>query len=155
MNIPSVRTLVLAGIPGAFVVLVGLFSFEAVFDSEIAHSTPTDSAPDTILDPSPTQRSRLTTVYFVPPDVDQSVNSALADGTVTREEYVSAVARTMTCLDQKGVGHTEPVYQEARGQYNYTIINNGIVSDQGLTPYDECWMRYGRDIQAQWVSQHS
>ena len=91
------------------------------------------------------------TIYFAPVAADQSQTDALADGVVTREEYDAAVAGTMACLNEKGVDHTQPVYDGRR--YTYTVINSSPIGSQGVTPYDECWMMHERDVQAKWVEQ--
>jgi predicted phosphoadenosine phosphosulfate sulfurtransferase len=89
-------------------------------------------------------------VHFTPPPVDQSVTDALADGVVTREEYDRAVANTMRCLDEKGVQHSTPIYQESRRQYTFSVMSP-TGPGNGPTEYDDCWMRYERDVTSEWV----
>jgi hypothetical protein len=103
--------------------------------------------------PAATAQSRATTTYFVPPDADQSVKDAFADGTVTFDEYTEAVNDDMACLDAKGVEHSPPSYNQSTGQYDYTIVSPAGPTD-GLSPEDECWMRYERDVQAAWVKEN-
>lgn len=87
--------------------------------------------------------------HFVPPDADQSVNDALADGIATFEEYTAAVSNTMKCLDAKGVQHTTPFYNQAQSKYKYGVTNPA--GPGGVSPLDDCWMRYERDVQLAWV----
>ena len=101
---------------------------------------------------TPGHRPPITT-YFVPPDADASVGAALADGLVTREEYAHAVANNMACMDEKGVEHSAPVYQESIHQYHYTMAHTGPVPYEGLSPADECYMRFEQDIHGAWVRQ--
>lgn len=121
---------------------------------EVAAFAP--SATPTSLLPTPTRppnTSPSIRTYFVPPEPDQSVHDALADGVVTRAEYDRAVANNMACLDDKGVQHSAPVYEESSHQYRYSMTHTGPVPYAGLSPSDECYMRYEQDIHSQWVRQ--
>ena len=81
------------------------------------------------------------------------MKDAFADGLVTREEYDRAVANNMACMDEKGVQHSAPVYQEANHQYYYTMTHTGPVPYEGLSPEDECYMRFEQDVHSAWVRQ--
>lgn len=82
---------------------------------------------------------------------DQSVKEILADGVVTFEEYKTAVNNTMACLDEHGVGHTEPVYSESRKQYSYITWVARSEESSGPGVEDACSMKFERDVQAAWV----
>jgi hypothetical protein len=93
------------------------------------------------------------TTYFTPVATAASVSDALADGIVTREEFDAATGRMIACMDAQGVEHSQPVYDEGRRQYAFTIVAKEG-SQPGLTVYDECWMKYAQDVTAGWVSQN-
>ncbi len=95
-----------------------------------------------------------TRIDFTPPPIDQSQVDALADGVVTFDEYASAVDRTLACVEERGRSHTEPVYNESRHQFSYTISGDSP-DDRPMSAYDECWIRFERDIQEQWVGQNT
>ena len=84
----------------------------------------------------------------------ESVADALDGGEVTFEEYTEAVFNTMACLDEKGIEHTEPVYDESQAQYTYSVTNPKGTDPREVSAYDECWMEYERDIQSAWVQQN-
>jgi hypothetical protein len=95
--------------------------------------------------------------YFTPADADQSVVNALSDGIVTRAEYDAAVNSTMACLDGKGIAHTAPVYEDSRDVPVWTYAV-GPLPEEGkktVTAYDDCWMRYERDVKSAWVTQQA
>lgn len=93
------------------------------------------------------------TTYFTPVATASSVTDALADGIVTREEFDAATAQMIACMDEQGVAHTAPVYDESSHQYQFSIeAKQG--SQPGLTIYDECWMEFAQDVTGQWVQQH-
>ncbi len=91
-----------------------------------------------------------TRMDFTPPPMDQSQVDALADGVVTFDEYASAVDSTLACVEERGRSHTEPAYDGSRHQFQYTIVGDSP-GDSPMSAYDECWIRFERDIQAQWV----
>ncbi len=94
------------------------------------------------------------TTYFTPVATAASVGDALADGIVTREEFDAATGRMIACMDEQGVEHTAPIYDESSHQYQFSIeAKQG--AQPGLTVYDECWMEYAQDVTSQWVRQHS
>jgi hypothetical protein len=92
-------------------------------------------APTVTSVPTPTAQPHEPITYSVAPDADQSVKEFLADGIVTREEYGQAVANSMACLDDKGVSHSEPVYNAARVQYDYVVQSTSAPG--GVSAYDD------------------
>lgn len=90
--------------------------------------------------------------YFVPEDAAQSVKDALEDGIVTFAEYTSAVRDTLRCISEKGIEHSEPVYNEAQARYTFSVA-----SDTGpgeVSAYDACWMKLSRDVEFVWAQQN-
>ncbi len=104
----------------------------------------------TIESPGPPNGGRT---YFTPVATAASVAEVLADGVITREEFDAATARMIQCLDESGVTHSEPVYDEGDFQYKFAIEAKAG-SQPGLTVYDECWMEYAQDITGRWVMQN-
>jgi hypothetical protein len=86
---------------------------------------------------------------------DRSQAEALADGVVSRSEYDAAVDRTLACVREAGGEVLNLRYEDFRDRpvWNFVLENAAAASPDGLTPYDECWMRFSRDVQAKWVEQ--
>lgn len=91
--------------------------------------------------------------YFTPVATAASVAAVLADGVVTREEFDAATARMIACMDEQGVKHSPPVYDERSHQYRFSIESTPG-SQPGLTVYDECWMEFAQDVTGRWVQQN-
>lgn len=104
--------------------------------------------------PSATVMNDDRRVHITPVATAASVADALDNGAVTFEEHTQAVFNTMACLDEMGIEHTEPVYEESQGQYRYSVTNPRGTDPRDVSAYDECWMTYERDIQAAWVQQN-
>jgi len=89
----------------------------------------------------------------ISPDLSQV--EALADGLVTRAEYDAAVDRTIACVEGSGAEVLEKRYEEFRTAPVWTYLVKDPASRYGVaSAYDECWLKYERDVQAAWVAQH-
>lgn len=88
--------------------------------------------------------------------IDGSQADILADGVVTREEYDSAVNRTLACVKAAGGQVNGLRYEDFRDKpiWNFTITYDRASSPGEATPYDACWIQYSRDVQAKWVEQN-
>lgn len=94
------------------------------------------------------------TTYLTPVATAPSVSDVLADGIVTREEFDTATARMIGCMDEQGADHTTPLYDERSHQYRFSMVAKPG-SQPGLTVYDECWMEYAQEVTGEWVRQNS
>jgi hypothetical protein len=88
--------------------------------------------------------------------IDPSQADILADGVVTRAEYDAAVDRTLACVSAAGGTVNGLRYEDFRDRpiWNFSVAYDRPLSRGELTPYDECWIQYSRDVQAKWVGQN-
>lgn len=77
----------------------------------------------------------------------------IEDGVVTPEEYERAVFRTMQCMDDAGVEHTEPVFKEFRfeSRWEYSIV--GGIGSAADNAYIECYDEFEASVKNVWNEQ--
>lgn len=87
---------------------------------------------------------------------DPAQQEALADGVVTRDEYDAAVERTLACVREAGGEVIGQQYEDRVDPpvWSFNIRWDDPASGEDASPYDECWMRFSRDVEGQWVAQH-
>jgi len=151
MEFPTQKTysVIICGLGLAVVAAVAIF---LVIDQTLGASRPVSLAHASSIETGSGGQAQPRITHIVPQDADQSVKDMLADGLVTFEEYEHAIDNTMVCLEEKGVAHTQPAYDESRKQFSYITRIVGLQSS-GAAADDECSMRYERDIQVVWLSQ--
>jgi hypothetical protein len=78
----------------------------------------------------------------------------IEDGLVTAEEYERAVFRTVQCMDEAGVEHTEPEFKEYRfeSRWEYSIV--GGIGSAADNAYIECRDAYQSAVSAIWAVQN-
>lgn len=88
---------------------------------------------------------------------DPAQQEALADGVVTQAEYDAAVERTLACVGEAGGEVIDKRYEDWRDSpvWNFVIRWDDPAVGADASPYDECWIRFSRDVEAQWVAQHA
>jgi hypothetical protein len=79
----------------------------------------------------------------------------IEDGLVTAEEYERAVFRTIQCMDEAGVEHTEPVFTEYRfdTRWEYSVV--GGIGSATNDLYTQCHEDYERDVALVWSAQEA
>lgn len=78
----------------------------------------------------------------------------IEDGVVTAEEYERAVFRTIQCMDEAGIEHTEPVFKEYRfnSRWEYSVV--GGIGSEANDLYAECYDDYERAAASIWSAQN-
>lgn len=85
-----------------------------------------------------------------------SVATALADGSVTRDEYRAAVQATMQCLEDAGVSVHNVV--DTGDQIRFQFGGGQISRDEGETQqavYEDCYNKYERAVDIAWAGRSS
>lgn len=91
------------------------------------------------------------------PALPPSQVDALADGVVEAHELERAVFAMMTCLDDRGIPHTDPVLNSS-GYVPLWDYEIGPISEQDnvrlSAEADDCWAKELREVQDQWTAQY-